>query len=450
MGRDKAARASQIECPMRDLVVIGGGAAGFFGAIRAAEECQDLGLPALKILLLEQGSQILSKVKISGGGRCNVTHSCFEPKQLVKAYPRGEKTLIGPFHKWQPRDMIDWLSHRGVETKTERDGRMFPLSNSSQTIIDCLSQAAKDLGIEVRTRSAVRNIEQVEASEERNKGFVLTLGDRDRSTLKTHKVLMACGGLRGAGGGKAGEVLRNLGHTVTETVPSLFTFHIDHPLLKDLPGIAVKDAEVSATGATGSRLTQRGPVLITHWGVSGPAILKLSAWGARELATKDYTFELKIDWLAPLTDKTQKGMSGAECFLKEQREQNASRYISKSPPRNEHVDIPNRLWQRMLEIAKIDPKQSWSHLKKEQQNQLRDLLSDCLLPVSGKSLNKDEFVTCGGVSVKEVDFRTMESRIVPSLYFAGEVLDIDGITGGYNFQNAWTTGHLAGRGIIGR
>ncbi|MFC5049419.1 NAD(P)/FAD-dependent oxidoreductase [Rubritalea spongiae] len=407
---------------MYDLITIGGGAAGFFGSITAAENS------ASKVLILEKSPNVLGKVKISGGGRCNVTHHCFDPKELSKFYPRGEKSLIGPLHRWSAKDTVDWFQSKGVELKTEADGRMFPITDNSQTIIDCLIKAAHDAGVEIETACGVQSVEAIENPDDTY--FIVTTDNGDE--LQARCVLLATGGTRLTAGAKLAE---QLGHNLEPAVPSLFTFKIDHPLLTELPGLSVADTEVAVEQ---TKLKSSGPLLITHWGVSGPGILRLSAWGARILADLDYQFTLSINWL-PQTNVSER--------IAQLRSDWGKRQLSTRCPFEE---IPKRLWARMLELAEVPSTQTWAQLSKAHAQTLSNLLNNCQLPVLGKSLNKDEFVTAGGVNLKEINLKTMESKRTPNLFFAGEVMNIDGITGGFNFQNAWMSGHHAGTTIAER
>jgi predicted Rossmann fold flavoprotein len=394
-----------------DLIVIGGGAAGFFGAIAHAEQAGG------RALILEKTANVLAKVKISGGGRCNVTHHCFEPRELVKNYPRGEKALRGALHRFRVEDTIAWFESRGVELKTEGDGRIFPKSDRSQSIIDCLVKAARDAGVEIRTRAGVKEIRA---------GAVFEVETDDGEVLKAKNVLLATGGTRLAA--SAG-LAKNLGHGLAPAVPSLFTFNIRDPRLDSLPGVAVAE---TACRVEGSKLKSSGPLLITHNGFSGPGILRLSAWGARELAESEYRFTLHVDWL-PGVDVVGE--------LKQAREESGTRQIATRSPFSQ---IPKRLWVRLVEAAGIAHEQTWAQLTKSERSALARQLSRGEFFVEGKSMNKDEFVTCGGVELREIDMRTMQSKLCPGVYFAGEVIDVDGITGGFNFQNAWTTAHIAG------
>jgi predicted Rossmann fold flavoprotein len=394
-----------------DVITIGGGAAGFFGAITHAERAGG------STLILEQTESLLGKVKISGGGRCNVTHECFDPKELSKNYPRGAKSLIGPLHRWGVEDTIAWFTSRGVELKTEADGRMFPVTDSSQTILDCLERAARDAGVRIRTRCGVRSITPAD---------VFEITTKEDEILYARKVLLATGGTRLAAGAKLAE---QLGHTLEPAVPSLFTFKIRDPRLEGLAGISVAQTQCRIVG---SKLESAGPLLVTHWGVSGPGILRLSAWGARELAASDYRFTLLVNWL-PGTDVVAE--------LTRLRETSGKRQVGARSP---FPEIPKRLWMQLTRAAGIESDQTWAQLTKVEQIALTEQLTNAEFAVDGKSMNKEEFVTCGGVRLREIDLKTMESKLCPNLYFAGEVIDVDGITGGFNFQNAWTSGFLAG------
>lgn len=404
-----------------DAVVVGGGAAGFFGAITCAEAMSVRG----SVMILERGVHFLQKVKISGGGRCNVTHSCFEPKALAKRYPRGESALIGAFHRFQSADTVNWFEAHGVELKTEADGRMFPTTDQSQTIINCLTQAARSAGVELRTGCGVERVERRSGG-----GFQLTLSSGQHLVCDT--LLLATGGTKAAD-----SLAASLGHTMVPPVPSLFTFHIADKRLEGLSGLAVESATVSVVG---TKLKETGPVLITHWGLSGPGILRLSAWGARELAACDYQFPLRVNWLP------EHNFEGVLMLAQQQRGLTGAKRVSNVSLGG----IPSRLWERLVATAGIAELTQWAGLNKNQLHTLARLLVESEFAVTGKSMNKEEFVTCGGVRLSEVDFKTMASRICPGLYFAGELLDIDGITGGFNFQAAWTTGWLAGNAMAQR
>ena len=403
----------------RRVIVVGGGAAGFFGAIACAGAAR-----GVEVIVLEKGARFLDKVRISGGGRCNVTHACFDPRELAARFPRGGRALIGPFQRFQPRDTVEWFESRGVKLKTEEDGRMFPVTDSSQTIIDCLVGTARDAGVEVRTNTGVESIQRGTGGR-----FVLTLANG--TTLACERLLLAMGGCRAAA---AGRLVETLGHTLEPPVPSLFTFLIETPWLRELAGVSVQMVEAAVPG-TGLR--ERGPLLVTHWGVSGPAILRLSAWGARTLHGMDYHFPLHLNWLPGLTADAITAEFAAK------RQQHGARQIVNTPL----APLPSRLWERLVVVAGVPRELRWADLSRAAQQQLLRHLTRTELPVTGKSLNKDEFVTCGGVRLGEVNFKTMESRVCPGLYLAGELLDIDGVTGGFNFQSAWTTGWIAGHAI---
>lgn len=402
----------------RRIVIVGGGAAGFFAAITAAEAS-----PGAAVMLLERGPQVLAKVRISGGGRCNVTHDCFEPREFSTHYPRGSQALIGPFQRFQARDTVDWFAARGVKLKTERDGRMFPVTDSSATIVDCLTEAAHRAGVTVRTNCGVDSVRRTEA------GFELTLSGGEKTFAE--RLLLATGGCRAA---VAGQMAAALGHTIEPPVPSLFTFHIALPWLNELFGSSVEVGEVSVPGTD---LRERGPVLVTHWGLSGPAVLRLSAWGARKLQALDYKFPVLVNWLpefAPEKLATE---------IQARRQTQGAKLVVNAPI----APLSARLWEALVLAAGVSREARWSALTRVQQQQLIQQLTRSEFAVAGKSLNKDEFVTCGGVKLAEVNFKTMESKLCPGLYFAGELLDIDGITGGFNFQAAWTTGWIAGNAM---
>lgn len=408
----------------RRVVVVGGGAAGFFAAISCAQALGDAGV----VTIYEATAHPLAKVRVSGGGRCNVTHACFEPRELVKKYPRGGRELLGAFHRWQPRDMVAWLAERGVETKTEEDGRMFPVTDDSATIIDCLTRAAQEAGVTVVTSMGVRSVERAGTGSTAG-NFWVTL--TDNSGLRCDRLLLATGGNKSSAGLT---VAQALGHTVEPPVPSLFTFHIDDARLIGLSGVSVENATVSVAG---TKLRTDGPMLITHWGLSGPAVLKLSAWGARELAEKGYEFPLVVNWTGTHTrDSLVRELTAV-------REKNPKKQITTWSP----LAMPQRLWERLVTAAGIAATTPWAQVGNTALGTLATQLTAAEMKVVGKSLFKDEFVTCGGVRLSEVDFKTMESRLCPGLHFAGEVLDIDGVTGGFNFQAAWTTGWLAGQAM---
>ncbi len=394
--------------------IIGGGAAGFFAALACAAAN-----PAAKVILLEKMRQPLAKVRISGGGRCNVTHYCFDPALLVKSYPRGQAELRGPFSRFQPKDTVEWYESRGVKLKAEEDGRMFPTTDNSQTIIDCLMSEVTKLGVELRTECGVKEIRRLES------GFQLQLAHDE--TLDCHTLLLATGGNR-----PGYDLARSLGHTIVDAVPSLFTFNIpDSPLL-ELSGVSVNPVDVEIVG---TKLQQTGPLLITHWGFSGPAVLKLSAWGARILHDVEYRSAVAIRWLSGLTEAQIRD------FLLKAKGERASRNVLTDGP---FEIIPRKLWSKLASLCGILPEQRWATLSKAHLNVLVQRLYRDVYTINGKTTYKQEFVTSGGVSLKEINFTTMESRVCPNLFFAGELLDIDGITGGFNFQAAWTTGWIAG------
>jgi predicted Rossmann fold flavoprotein len=400
----------------RIIAVIGGGAAGFFSAIAAAESN-----PLARVTIFEATLHPLAKVRISGGGRCNVTHACFEARELVKRYPRGSRELIGPLNRFGPRETVAWFQSRGVELKTEKDGRMFPTTDDSGTIVDCLQGTARAASVALRLRTSVREMGKGDDGR-----FSLTLGDGSHE--RVDRVIIATGGTKVAGGFVLAE---SVGHTIETLAPSLFTFQIDDERLRGLEGLAVPDAEASVPG---TKLVEHGPLLVTHWGLSGPAILRLSAWGARELAAQQYHFTARIAWTGDSNEERVRAKLNAA------RGELARKQIHNANP----VGLPGRLWERLVASAGIPKETIWTSLPKPALAALAKAVAGSEFQVTGKSTNKEEFVTCGGVRLKEVDFKTMESRACPGLHFAGEVLDIDGITGGFNFQSAWTTGYLAG------
>lgn len=404
---------------------MGGGAAGYFAAIACAEKLGAAG----DVTIYEATAHPLAKVRVSGGGRCNVTHACFEPRELVQQYPRGGRELRGAFHRWQPRDTVEWFAARGVELKTEEDGRMFPVTDDSATIVECLQRAAQTAGVQLLTMG-VRKAERV-SRPGGEPDFWVTL--TDGSGVRCDRLLLATGGSRSSAGFTIAEAL---GHAIEPLVPSLFTFHIDDARLIGLSGVSVGNAETSVRGTP---LRTSGPLLITHWGLSGPAVLKLSAWGARELAAVKYEFGLNVNFVPPYTrDSLVRELAGV-------REKNQRKQIATWSP----LALPQRLWERFVTAAGIAPATPWTGVANAALATLASQLVAAEFQVVGKSLFKEEFVTCGGVRLSEVDFRTMESRPCPGLHFAGEVLDIDGVTGGFNFQSAWTTGMLAGLAMAG-
>jgi predicted Rossmann fold flavoprotein len=403
------------------IVIAGGGAAGFFAALACAGSRSDA-----EIFILEKTSQFLSKVKISGGGRCNVTHADFDAREFSRRFPRGERALISAFGKFQASDTVAWFESRGVKLKIENDGRMFPTTDSSQTIVDCLLNAAQKSGIKLKANCGVES-----AAKKSGGGFELALANGEN--LPCDKLLLAIGGCRTPA---LGQLAVSLGHSLEMPVPSLFTFHIEIPWLRGLSGISVENVEASVLG---TKLRERGALLLTHWGLSGPAILRLSAWGARELHAKNYQFKLQINWLPHLAEEKL----AAE--FQARRKSQPAKLIVNFPI----APLPARLWEQLVLVSGVARDTRWAALSKAAQHHLIRQLLRSEFSVTGKSLNKDEFVTCGGVRLGEVNFKTMESKICPGLFFAGEVLDIDGITGGFNFQAAWTTGWIAGRAMAG-
>jgi predicted Rossmann fold flavoprotein len=397
-----------------DILIVGGGAAGFFSAINIVERN-----PKLKVAILERGKEVLSKVRVSGGGRCNVTHACFEPNELVKFYPRGEKELRGPFHQFCSGDTIEWFEKHGVELKIEDDGRMFPVSNSSQTIIDCFLHASHKLGITILTGQSVQSIFK--------KDNCWKIETQTENYL-AEKLILATGS-----NPKIWDLLHTFGHAIITPVPSLFTFNIKDPRIKELPGIAT---QVSVK-VIGSKLESTGPLLITHWGMSGPAILKLSAWGARILHDKNYQFAIEVNWLNDIETEE------AETLLKELKQEHAKKTVAKKSP----LEVQNRLWESLVLASGIGAETKWADLSKIQLQNLANQLTKGIFQVNGKSTFKDEFVTAGGIDLKEINFKTMESKLHPNLYFAGEIVNIDAITGGFNFQNAWTSGFIVANAI---
>lgn len=403
------------------MIVVGGGAAGFFAAIACAQAAA-----GQEVTILEKAARFLAKVRISGGGRCNVTHACFDARELASHYPRGERELMGPFRSFQPSDTIEWFESRGVRLVTQPDGCLFPASNSSQTVIDCFEREARAAGVELTLN---RGVEQ--ALRRPEGGFELTLTNGE--TVRCDRLLLATGGCRGPA---AGLVPASLGHTVEPPVPSLFTFDVATPWLRGLAGVTVGAVEASVPD---QGLRERGILLVTHWGVSGPVILRVSAWGARKLHALNYEFPLHLNWLPHLRPEQ------IATELEACRQAQPARLIVNAPL----PPLPSRLWEQLVLAAGIARDTRWAALSRAARHQLIQQLIRTVLPVTGKSLNKEEFVTCGGVRLSEVNFKTMESRVCPGLYLAGELLDIDGLTGGFNFQAAWTTGWIAGRSMAG-
>lgn len=401
-----------------DIIVVGGGAAGFFGAITAAEAN-----PRLKILILEKGRECLQKVRISGGGRCNVTHACWDPAVLVTHYPRGSRELLGPFTHFGPRDTVDWFAQRGVRLKVEPDGRMFPSTDRSETIVECLLEAAQKAEVTVRTSARVEAICRTEGEDYL---WSVRLSDTE---VRSRKLLLATGSSPAIW-----RMLADWGIRIMDPVPSLFTFQIKHPLIEGLAGLSVPQAELKVEGVKG--LQASGPLLITHWGLSGPAVLRLSAWGARELYARSYRFSLKVDW-----DAGRKGdVTG---WVESRRSDSPKKAVVNTAPPN----IPARLWERFIDLSGIPQGRFWAEIRKSELTYLTQIFTSTVFQVDGKSTFKDEFVTAGGVCLKEMDLRSFSSRRIPDLWMAGEMLDIDAITGGFNFQAAWSGGWIAGNAM---
>jgi len=419
----------------QQIIVVGGGAAGFFAAIAAAER-------GASVTVLEKTSRFLDKVRISGGGRCNVTHACFDEHELTTRYPRGGRALLAPFKNFQARDTVAWFESHGVKLKTEADGRMFPVTDSSEIITNCLLHSARAANVKLRLNCGVEHVVRRAGG-----GFSVWSSGFSRpappeggtpnqkiETIACARLLLATGGCRAAAGG---QLAVSLGHTLEPPVPSLFAFHVESPWLRTLAGISVGTVEVSVPAA---KLRERGPLLVTHEGLSGPVILRLSAWGARVLHKLNYRFPLSVNWLPELN---------AEKITRElqsRREASGARLVVNVPL----PPLPARLWEQLVLAAGIARDTRWSALARSQTHALAQQLVRTELAVTAKSLNRDEFVTCGGVRLGEVNFKTMESKVCPGLFFAGELLDIDGITGGFNFQAAWTTGWLAGRAMAAK
>lgn len=410
---------------MSKIVVIGGGAAGFFGAITCAQTA-----PEARVVLLEKSGKLLSKVRVSGGGRCNVTHHCFVPTLLSQQYPRGARQLKEAFKTFGAQETVDWFSQRGVQLKAEADGRMFPVTDNSETIVDCLLQEARRMGVEIRTGAGVESIAP-ERTATGKPQFTLLLSSGE--SIKADKVLVCTGGSPKPAGY---DWMRALGHKIQEPVPSLFTFNVPSSPLKDLQGVSVPKAKVRVAG---QKLEYEGPLLITHWGYSGPAVLKLSAWGARIFHDRQYTFTALINWIPEYTEESLRE------HLQAYRQAHPKKVVSTNPL----FGLPQRLWKALTGIAEVPADIRWAELPGKNTNKLVEALLRVPVEVKGKTTFKEEFVTCGGIDLSTVNMKTMESRVQPGLYFAGEVLDIDGITGGFNFQAAWTTGFLAGSAMAG-
>lgn len=417
---------------MYDVIIVGGGAAGFYAAIHIVEQN-----PKLRTIILERGKSVLSKVKVSGGGRCNVTHAEFSPNELVTNYPRGQKELLGPFHQHSPLDVMSFFEKRGVSLKIEKDGRIFPKSDSSQTIIDCFENEVKKLGIKVYRNSSVIEINKDE------QGWSV----KTRNASYGAKKLMLTTGSNP----KIWNLLRAMGHTIVTPVPSLFTFNIDDERLHDLQGISTHisaqvlpkdeylkpDLQLKSLLREVPQLTAEGPMLITHWGLSGPAILRLSAWGATILNQYNYKFNIVINWVPNYTTRS------VESYLREIKKVESKKTVL----RTEALNLPRRLWVKLVHAAGIHNSLKWAEITKNQLRSLAQQLTASVFKVDGKSTFKEEFVTAGGIDLKEINFKTFESKLCPNLFFAGEIINVDAITGGFNFQNAWTGAYIAAKAI---
>ncbi|MFN0034648.1 MAG: NAD(P)/FAD-dependent oxidoreductase [Saprospiraceae bacterium] len=401
-----------------NIAIIGGGAAGFFAAIACAEAN-----PLCRVTIFERGKSVLEKVRVSGGGRCNVTHACFDAHQLVKHYPRGSRELLGPFVQFGPRDTVAWFERRGVRLKAEADGRMFPTTDDSQTIVDCLAHAAQSAGVKVLTSTRVEKIVREEHG-------VQPASTRWRIGSEVFDKIMVAAGSSST----AWEWLRGLGHSIVPPVPSLFTFNTKDARLRDLAGVSVPLAGLRIPG---TKLAAEGPLLVTHWGLSGPAVLRISAWGARDLSGFGYKFPLEINFLGETT------LDEVFLFLQKAKIESGKKLVAA----NALFGLPARLWQRLAEAAGLNPERRWADLARAELQALATQVTAAQFQITGKSTFKEEFVTAGGVSLKEVNFKNFESKICPGLFLAGEVLDVDAITGGFNFQAAWTGGWLAGRAM---
>ena len=400
------------------IIIIGAGAAGIFAAANMATHNSEI-----RVTVLEKSPKLLSKVKVSGGGRCNVTNACKEPRQLVKNYPRSHKKLVQAFAEFGTEDTVRWFEERGVKLKTEPDGRVFPQSDDSQTIIDCLLAACERNGVKILPRTGVDQIIREED------GFTLVTASGE--TLQGDKLLVATGG----GNKPEGyHWLEKLGHSVAPPVPSLFTFNLKDKAITELSGVSVPEVTVKIAG---TKLEQKGPILITHWGLSGPVVLRTSAWGARILHDKNYSYTVLVNWLSEL--KEPEARKAVEAYKTKHPKQ---KIIS-----NPLFSLPKRLWEFLCNKAGIGEETLWNNYSGKSYNRLINILVADEYQASGKTTFKEEFVTCGGIPLSEVNLNTMESKICPGLHFAGEVLDIDGITGGFNFQAAWTTGWLAAQAM---
>jgi predicted Rossmann fold flavoprotein len=409
--------------PLLDLAVIGGGASGFFTALQFAEMA-----PGKRVAIFEKSGHFLQKVRISGGGRCNVTHACFDPAELSKNYPRGSKEIRAAFHRWQPSDTVEWFTRFGVTLKTEPDGRMFPVTDSSDTVIQCFLNRARECQVPLHLKQSLIGIECIEGG-----GFSLRF-DNLTAPVAARAVCIATGSLKGS---PLLDQLKKLALPMEPLVPSLFAFNVSDRRISDLAGVSHPKVSIRRDG---SKLAQQGPLLITHRGFSGPAVLRTSAWEARAMAEANHHFAFTIDWLPDL------GMEALKARFAEIRQQQGAKLVRNTPI----SPIPRRLWERIVACCEIDDSTTWGQLPKNFSQLLLDALKSARFEAQGKTTNKDEFVTAGGIARSSIDFRTMESRVIPGLFFTGECIDIDGITGGFNFQAAWTTAHIAATAIAGR
>ncbi|HEX7904469.1 MAG TPA: NAD(P)/FAD-dependent oxidoreductase [Chitinophagaceae bacterium] len=405
------------------LVVIGGGAAGFFCAVNAARLN-----PSLEVIIVEKSNKLLSKVRISGGGRCNVTHACFDITDMSKKYPRGGNFVKKTFHQFFTTDTIEWFESRGVKLKAEPDGRMFPVTDSSQTIIDCLMKEVNKYRVEIRMN---REVQSIHLHPDSNRDSIFHLQCSNGESITADYICIASGGYPKS---SMFEWLRKLGHTIEEPVPSLFTFNMPKHPITQLMGVSVEKAEVKITG---TKLEQEGPLLITHWGLSGPAVLKLSAWGARILKERNWEFGISVNWLPDFNEQQL-----SEKFQSLRFELATLKMLNRNP-----FGLPQRLWEFLLDHSMVNKEKRWADLPAKEQNKLIRNLCACAFEIKGKTTFKEEFVTAGGIKLNEVDANTMMSKKIANLFFAGEILDVDGVTGGFNFQHAWTSGFIVAKSI---
>lgn len=410
---------------MIKIVVIGGGAAGFFAAINAAENAKVQNLP-VQIQILEASALILKKVRISGGGRCNVTHNLFDVRAFCERYPRGHKELNSPFHSFQARDTVEWFKNRGVNLVAEEDGRMFPDTNSSETIIDCFLHEAQKLKIQIHLNHKVEKVEKTASG-------LFQVHVRNSGIIDAHSVMIATGS-----SAFGYQLATNLGHTITELAPSLFSFKIEDPLIRELPGLSFEAAEVKLMIENEKPFKERGPLLITHWGLSGPAVLKISAWAAREMLHSQYLGKLRVNWMG--LDRIESLLE----LLKAKKQEGLKSQIQNIYPEA----LAKRFWLKVLEKASVPFDKRWADISNKEIQFLAEILFSTEFQILGKNRYKDEFVECGGVALNEINFKKMESKLCQGLFFAGEVLDVDGITGGFNFQNAWTGAWIAAQNMI--